>query len=618
MNLLDKITDYHDLKELSYESLELLASDIREKIVDVVSINGGHLGSPMGAVELTISILRQLDPEFDRIIFDVGHQSYPYKLLTGRLANFDSLRQFGGISGFPKRTESIYDHFDTGHSSTSISAALGFAKARDIKGEKHEVVAVIGDGALLNGLAFEALNYCKESNSKVIIILNDNHMCISPRIGGFATYLARLSSNYTYRNLKELVKRTSYKLPKGKHIENFLKISKEKIKSLLKPENLFDEMGINYWGPFDGHNIVEMEKVIRLAKRYDKPVIIHVLTVKGKGHTKAEESPSLYHGVTPSYAKGTGKSWSAAASEIVEDIASRDKNVVCFTAAMKEGNKLNHFADRFPDRFLDVGIAEEHMLTMAAGMAASGMRPFVFIYSTFMQRAMDQLVHDIAMQDLPVVIAVDRAGLIGEDGETHQGILDIAWTKSVPNIEIMAPRDQVDLVLMMDYAYKRSGPSLIRFSRGKINEKLARKGRDPESFDGKCKTIEHGQDWLLIGFGKTVELLLKTRRSAIENGLPAPTVTDIRSIKPIDWNTIDKLLEVHDLVITAEDGYVSGGIGQSISARCASNDFKCKVLNLGVPDFFVPQGTVEQQWELCGLTPENIMVIYDEFKKNKA
>lgn len=618
MKILDRITDYHDLSGLGYESLEQLAFEIREKIVEVVSVNGGHLGSPLGAVELSIALLRQLDPEQDRIIFDVGHQCYPYKLLTGRKDRFSSLRQQNGISGYPKRTESIYDHFDTGHSSTSISAALGFAKARDLKKQSHEVVAVIGDGALLNGLAFEAMNYCKESNGKIIIILNDNHMCISPRVGGFATYLARLSSNYTYRNLKKLVKSTSYKLPKGKSVESFLRKSKEKIKSLVKPENIFDEMGLNYWGPFDGHNIKEVEEVLKLAKKYDKPVIIHLLTQKGKGHSEAEKNPPIYHGISPYSSTVSGKSWSEAAANAVEKLAEKDPYLVCLTAAMKEGNKLGSFADHFPDRFIDVGIAEEHMLTMSAGLAAAGMHPVVFIYSTFLQRAMDQLVHDIAMQNLPVTIAVDRAGLVGEDGETHQGVLDIAWGKSIPNLEIMAPRDIVDLDMMIRYAHDRKGPTMIRFPRGPVPEEIARDKTSLKSFDSCCEILREGEEWVLFGIGKTVKLLLDAGDLAKEKGLPSPTIVDIRSIKPIDKKNTEILLKRHKIAITAEDGFISGGVGHTISNIAQSSSIHTLVLNQGIPDLFISQGTMSQQWEECGLTAHNIVRMFEKHVQKKA
>lgn len=617
MTILDKMTDYHDLANLSNESLMTLCQELRETIINVVLKNGGHLGSPLGAVELTVALLRQFDPERDKIVFDVGHQSYTYKILTGRKERFTTLRQWKGMSGFPKRSESKFDHFDVGHSSTSLSASLGFSKARDLRGANHEVIAIIGDGSLLNGMAFEALNYVKEANTKVIFVLNDNEMCISKRVGGFATHLARLSSNYTYKKFKRLVREASSKLPKGETVETFLEKTKNKIKGLVKPDNIFDEMGINYWGPFDGHNIKELESVFRLARKYDKPVLIHIVTKKGKGYRKAEEEPWIYHGVSPDSSKKCNVSWSKAVASTIEKLAAKDQKIVCLTAAMKEGNKLNGFSEKFPDRFFDVGIAEEHMLTMAAGMAAGGIKPCVFIYSTFMQRAMDQLVHDIAMQNLPVIISVDRAGLIGQDGETHQGLLDVAWGRSIPNLHILSPRDQVDLELMYRYALERSGPTLIRYPRGKACESLLRKGPRPTSITMKSKILTSGKEWALIGYGKTMEFLSLTKQMALEQSLPGPTLLDLRILKPLDWQTIDNVLLNHSLVIVAEDGYISGGIGEVLSSRIAEISAKTKFRLFGVPDKFIPHGTTEQQWKYCGMTPEKIIEAYIEHSETE-
>ncbi len=618
MAILDRMTDYHDLVNLSDESLNVLCQELRDTIIKVVLKNGGHLGSPLGAVELTVALLRQFDPERDKIVFDVGHQSYTYKILTGRKEEFHTLRQWEGISGFPKRSESRFDHFDVGHSSTSLSASLGFSKARDLKGTNHDVVAIIGDGSLLNGMAFEALNYVKEANTKVIFILNDNEMCISRRVGGFATHLARLSSNYTYKKIKRIVRESSSKLPKGATIEAFLEKTKNKIKGLIKPDNIFDEMGINYWGPFDGHNIKELESVFGLARKYDKPVIIHVVTKKGKGYRKAEEKPWIYHGVSPSTSPKCSFSWSQAVASTLERLADENKDIVCLTAAMKEGNKLNSFSAKFPDRFFDVGIAEEHMFTMAAGMAAGGIKPCVFIYSTFMQRAMDQLVHDIAMQNLPVVISVDRAGLIGQDGETHQGLLDVAWGRSIPNLHILSPRDLIDLELMYRYAFERQGPTMIRYPRGKICKSIHRKGPRPANTNMKSKILSSGKEWAFIGYGKTIEFLLHTRQLAMEQNLPEPSVLDLRIVKPLDYQTIDNVLKTHSLVIVAEDGYINGGIGEIIAGRTNGMSSRTTVRLFGVPDKFIPHGTTEQQWEYCGMTPEKVIEAYLGHTKAKA
>lgn len=618
MSILERMNDYHDLENLSDESLQLLCHELRDKIISVVLKNGGHLGSPLGAVELTVALLREFDPEKDKIIFDVGHQSYPYKILTGRKEKFTTLRQWGGMSGFPKRSESMMDHFDVGHSSTSLSASLGFCKARDILNQENEVIAIIGDGSLLNGMAFEALNYVKEANTKVIFVLNDNEMCISKRVGGFATHLARLSSNYTYKKIKRMIRETSQKLPKGTAVESFLEKTKHKIKGLVKPDNIFDEMGINYWGPFDGHNIREMEKVFRLARKYDKPVLIHVVTKKGKGYKKAEEKPWIYHGVSPGSSKKCGISWSQAASKIVEQLAEENPLITCLTAAMKEGNKLNGFSEKYPERFFDVGIAEEHMMTMGAGMAAGGLRPCVFIYSTFMQRAMDQLVHDVSMQNLPVVISVDRAGLIGEDGETHQGLLDVTWSRSIPNLQILAPRDIVDLEIMYRAAFNRQGPTIIRYPRGTACESLHRRGPRPTSTVIRSKVLVTGKEWALIGYGKTTEFLLRSMEEAAERGLPTPTVVDLRILKPLDTQVISKILEQHEVVVVAEDGYISGGIGEQLESYAKQINSAAQINLMGVPDTFVPHGTTVQQWEHCGMTIDKVLEAYVDNKKKKA
>ncbi|MBN1333282.1 MAG: 1-deoxy-D-xylulose-5-phosphate synthase, partial [Synergistales bacterium] len=374
----------------------------------------------------------------------------------------------------------------------------------------------------------------------------------------------------------------------------------------------------NYWGPFDGHNIREMETVFTLAKKYDKPVLIHLVTQKGKGYKKAELEPWVYHGISPGYAKNCGRSWSSATAEAVEKLAVNDPSIVCLTAAMKEGNKLNHFQERFPDRFFDVGIAEEHMLIMAAGMAAGGLKPCVFIYSTFLQRAMDQLVHDIAMQNLPVVLLVDRSGMIGEDGETHQGLLDISWGKAVPNLQIMAPRDVVDMNIMLAHAFKRNGPSLIRYPRGEACEKLYRKGSTPRTFDEKLRILQDGSDWVLIGLGNTVSFALETARISASRELPVPTVVDLRMVKPLDHSSLRKILASHSLAVILEEGYISGGVGEAIASFTNEEQLPCTVRKLGVPDIFLQQGTVEQQWQHCGITVDQVVNIFLEHQKGKT
>jgi 1-deoxy-D-xylulose-5-phosphate synthase len=608
---------YADLRALPPEKLDALAAEVRGLIFDVVGENGGHLGSSLGAVELCIALLRKFNPLEDRIVFDVGHQSYPYKILTDRSDRFRTLRTLGGVCGFPRRSESPFDHFDTGHSSTSISAALGYAKARDLRAQSHHVVAVVGDASLLNGLAFEAVNHIKETKTRLIIVLNDNKHSISPRVGGFATVLARLSASTSYNRVKSAIKECCRVLPKGEALEKSLEGIRDQIKALVKPNNVFDDLGINYWGPFDGHDIAGAEMIFELAKGYDRPVLLHFSTVKGKGSPEAERNPTKYHQMGPRAEREAPKTrtWSDAASGGTERLALTDDRIVCLTAGMSEGVKLENFKARFPERFFDVGIAESHMLTLAAGMAAGGLRPWVFIYSTFLQRAMDQLTHDIALQNLPVVLMVDRAGLVGADGETHQGLLDVSWARVVPNLEIYAPADEVSLRRMMSHAAGRSGPTVIRYPRGSLPI-LDRLSEETPPGLG-CVKIRDGEDWALIGHGVTVRLMLQARERASELGFLAPAVLDLRRLKPLDTDVIDEVLENYSTVVVAEEGYLHGGVGELIAARLAETRLgetrlgekkRVTVLKrLGVPDRFIQHATIDQQREFCGLTVEDVL-----------
>ncbi|MDR2175720.1 MAG: 1-deoxy-D-xylulose-5-phosphate synthase [Synergistaceae bacterium] len=596
---------YGDLRVLPAEKLDALAAEVRGLILDVVGENGGHLGSSLGAVELCIALLRKFDPLEDRIVFDVGHQSYPYKILTDRSSRFRTLRTLDGVCGFPRRAESPFDHFDTGHSSTSISAALGYAKARDLQAQSHHVVAVIGDASLINGLAFEALNHIRETKTRLIIVLNDNKHSISPRVGGFATMLARLSASTSYNRIKAAIKECCRVLPKGEALERSLEGIHDQIKALVKPNNVFDDMDINYWGPFDGHDIAGAEMIFELAKSYDRPVLLHFSTVKGKGLPEAERNPTKYHQMSSRAEREAPKArtWSDAASGVTEELALTDGRVVCLTAGMSTGVKLENFKSRFPDRFFDVGIAESHMLTLAAGMAAGGLRPWVFIYSTFLQRAMDQLTHDIALQNLPVVLMIDRAGLVGADGETHQGLLDVSWARAVPNLEIYAPADEVSLRRMMTHAAGRPGPTVIRYPRGPLPESLPESGRESLG----CVKIREGEDWALIGHGVTVHLMLQARGRASALGLPAPAVLDLRRLKPLDTDAVDEVLENYSAVVVAEEDYLHGGAGELIAARLAEKNHTAVLRRLGVPDRFIRHATIDQQREFCGLTAEAVL-----------
>ncbi len=619
MGLLESIKGFKGLKALSATQIELLCSEIREKIISVTLKNGGHLASSLGSVELTVALLRAFNPDKDKIIFDVGHQSYAYKILTGRLESFVTLRTKGGIAGFPRMDESPYDFFTTGHSSTSISAAMGYAKARDIARQEHNVIAVIGDGALLNGVSFEALNCIEAAGTKVIIILNDNKMSINPRVGGMAGHLARLAVNPAYKKVKDFIKEQCKTMKGGESIESSLGRIKSKLKSLLLPTNIFEEMDISYWGPFDGHNVIEMEEVFRLAKNYDKSLVIHVITKKGKGCSAAEQYPSYFHGVSPNStlsipvpSTSGAKSWSSVMSDsLVKLAASEEKLVVC-TAAMADGTKLNKFARMFPDRFFDVGISEEHLFIYAAGMAAGGMKPAVCIYSTFLQRAIDMIVHDICLPKLPILIGVDRAGFVGEDGETHHGLFDIAWLKAIPNIMIAAPRDIIDMEFFIKKWNELNIPLAVRYPRGSAPASISasQAARVPAEW-GKSEILWLGTDILLIGVGSTVELMLDTyRKISAETGRYV-SVVDLRFIKPIDFAGLDPLLSSHKLVVTAEEASVSGGVGEAVAAHAVAMGFACKVVSLGAPDQFVSHASRPEQWKECGLTIENIIRICD-------
>ena len=617
MSILKTAKDFTGLRGLTYSELDKLSCEIREMILRVTLKNGGHLASSLGTVELTVALLRAFDPDSDKIIFDVGHQSYAYKILTKRLDQFETLRTKGGIAGFPRMDESPYDFFTTGHSSTSISAAIGYAKARDINRQNHEVVAVIGDGALLNGLSFEALNCIESSKTKVIIVLNDNKMSISPRIGGMAGYLARLSVNPTYLKVKDFIKDQCHTLKSGDTLEDTLGKVKSKLKSLLLPTNVFEEFGINYWGPFDGHNIEEMEEVFRLARHYKESVLIHVLTKKGKGCSEAENNAPYFHGIGPNTQLDTPQkqtrspllSWSEVMSGTLTETANNDPRITVCTAAMTDGTNLNEFAGKFPDRFFDVGIAEGHMLTFAAGMAAGGMRPVVCIYSTFLQRATDQLMHDICLSKLPVFLGIDRAGLVGEDGETHHGLLDVPWLRALPGLTIAAPRDAADLRFFVQGWLKRGIPMAVRYPRGKAPKDILPEGhteRIPAEW-GKLELLRKGSDVCLIGVGSTIELMLNTAGKFFTEDGVNPTVVDLRFIKPLDFDGISEILKDHSIIVTAEENYLNGGAGRAISNYAFKNNPECKVINIGVPDRYISHAKRSEQWLECGLSPESII-----------
>lgn len=617
--------NYKEILNIEPEKLPELAAEVRKIIIDTVMKNGGHLGSSLGAVDLIIAMLRCFDPVKDRIIFDVGHQAYAYKILTDRFKKFNTLRQQNGISGFPRRGESPCDHFNTGHSSTSISAALGYAKARDILNENRNIIAFIGDAALINGLALEALNYVHETGldaskpTKLIIVLNDNKHSISNRVGGFSTMLARLSANTSYNKIKSAIKECCKILPAGEALQRRLEGIRDQIKNLVKPENMFDDLDINYWGPFDGHDISSCEMIFELAKNYDRPVLLHFITQKGKGMPEAEKDPTKYHQVAPknnNAEKSKRFIWSEAASSIIEDIAAKDPRIVCFTAAMSTGVKLENFKKHFPERFFDVGIAESHMLTMAAGMAAGGLRPWVFIYSTFLQRAMDQLMHDIALQNLPVVLMIDRAGLVGSDGDTHQGLLDVSWGRAVPNLEIYSPSDENSLRAMINYAVKHDGPLMIRYPRGELPERIIYdKDFNLNKNLGIIK-LRDGEKCALLGHGVMTHILLDAQEQAKNNknlNLTVPAVFDILRLKPLDEKILDEIFNNFELIITAEENYLAGGIGEAIAAKIAESGKKIILKRFGVPDVCVQHANSNEQREIFGLTAKNILEVLSSY-----
>lgn len=614
MSILENISGPADVRGLRQSALPGLCEEIRALIIETVLRNGGHLASSLGAVELVVALLRVFDFSSDKLLFDVGHQAYAYKILTCRRERFSTLRTWGGVSGYPKRSESRFDHFDVGHSSTSLSAALGYAKARDLLGQNHYVVAVIGDGSLLNGMAMEALNCAREANTRVLFILNDNEMSINRRVGGLAEHLARLSVHPAYLKLKEAVKEQCRMLPKGESLEGVLGRVKSQIKTILQPSNFFEDVGLSYWGPFDGHDPEELEDILRLAKLYEKPLLLHVITKKGKGYPLAEREPARFHGISPAGGSG-GKgetSWSAAAAEAAEALAESDPHVVCLTAAMMEGTKLASFAKRFPDRFFDVGIAEEHMVTFAAGMAAGGLYPLVFIYSTFLQRAMDQLVHDTAMQGHSVLFALDRAGLVGEDGETHHGVLDVAWCRAVPGLTLAAPRDRRDLEFFFSQARRNEGPFVVRYPRGCAPAEICRSAATPCAPWGKAEILAEGAEWVCLGFGSTVPLLLEARTLAEERGIPAPTVVDLRFLKPVDEELLRNVLVRHRLAVVVEEGVLAGGIGELVAEISGGLTDGARVRRLGIPDAYIPQGTVRKQRQYCGLTAEKVLDLFHD------
>lgn len=611
--LLNRIENPEDVKKLTVRELEQLASELRHFIIDTVSQNGGHLAPNLGTVELTLALYSVFDFPADKLVWDVGHQAYSHKILTGRRDAFSTLRKKGGITGFPNRFESAYDAFGVGHASTSISAALGMALARDAKGEKNQVIAVIGDGALTGGESFEALNNAGDLGTKLIVVLNDNEMSIDANVGAMSEYLSRIRIAPQYTRAKRDMGSLLMSIPHiGDKVYKTASHLKDGVRSVLVPGSLFEEMGFHYIGPLDGHNIALMEEVFKSAKELEGPVLIHIHTVKGKGYQPAEQAPEKFHGVgcfDPSTGKsakkaGCAPSYTAVFSEALIELAKDRPDILAITAAMPSGTGLKAFGKAYPKRFFDVGIAEEHAMTLAAGMAAGGMHPVIALYSTFAQRAYDQLIHDVCLQNLPVTICLDRAGLVGEDGPTHHGVFDLSYLRQMPNMCVMAPKDEEELRHMLATAIAIPGPAAVRYPRGAgLGVALT------DSFEklpvGKAEVLQEKGEIAFLAVGTMVEHAKAAAAILAEEGIEA-AVVNMRFIKPLDTALIDAMAKTKKLIITAEENVLAGGFGSAVAECLADSGQQVPLVRFGIPDRFIEQGTRKELLSLCGLQPEQM------------
>ncbi len=603
MNKLRNYSLPEDLKEMSVEDMEILSAQIREFLVDSISRTGGHLASNLGVVELTIALHKVFNTPEDQLIWDVGHQSYVHKILTGRADQFNTLRQFGGMSGFPKVKESPYDTFDTGHSSTSISVAAGMSAARDLNGDDYHVAAIIGDGSLTGGIAYEALNNVGASHSDVIVILNDNGMSIEPNTGGVSTHLSKLRSSEKYNDFKRKIKNNVSQIPGiGKAAVSGMMHIRDTIKYAMIEGAMFESLGFKYFGPIDGHDFDELIETLEAAKAVDGPVLVHVVTKKGKGYVNAETNPSKFHGTGPfdpvtgnALKPSSGPSYSAVFGNKLMQIAADNDKVVAISAAMLEGTGLSGFAKTFPERTFDVGIAEGHAVTFAAGMATKGFRPVVAVYSTFLQRAYDQIIQDVALQNLPVIFGIDRAGIVGADGETHHGMFDLSYLNHIPNMTVMAPADKNELEAMMDHAMTLDNPCAIRYPRGATPE-IEFKGQPDRSY-----TVSEGTDVEIWSVGNMLDTAVKAADMLRERGLDAGVI-NARIVKPLDLEALEESASRTKLIVTLEDNVVSGGFGQTAAAELKET----AVLNLGWPDEFIEHGSSAELYEKFGLDAESI------------
>ncbi len=607
---LEKINQVNDIKQIPPEEYEALAAEIREFLIEKISSTGGHLASNLGVVELTMALHLSFDFPKDKVIWDVGHQAYTHKLLTGRKAGFDGLRKYGGMSGFPKRKESECDCFDTGHSSTSISAGIGLVAARDLLGGDEHIISVIGDGALTGGMAYEALNNASRLKKNFIIVLNDNHMSIAENVGGMSEYLNGLRTNEVYTSFKSGVEQSLNRIPGGVHLANQLKKTKSGIKQLLIPGMLFEDMGITYLGPVDGHDITKLLDVFRKARRVKGAVLVHVLTKKGKGYEPAERHPARFHGAEP-FDIETGLPKNRRKKANYQDVFStcmvklgqRHEHVVAITAAMPDGTGLKRFRNMYPDRFFDVGIAEEHAVTFAAGLAAGGIRPIFAVYSSFLQRAYDQVLHDVCIQNLPVIFAIDRAGLVGSDGETHQGIFDLSYLSSIPNMHIMAPKNKWELSDMLKFAVGFDGPLALRYPRGEAYDGL-KEFRSPIAY-GKSELLYEEEDIAILAVGSMVKTAEQVRRRLKEIGYSC-TLVNARFVKPVDTDMITELSKDHRLLVTMEENVQSGGYGEKVQDWIVQKKLPTAVLNISIPDEYVEHGNVDILYEEVGIDAESV------------
>ena len=609
--VLDRIQKENDIQKLNEDELETLRSEIRDFLIEHIAKTGGHLASNLGAIELTMALHLSFDLTKDKLIWDVGHQSYTHKILTGRKDRFDTLRQFGGISGFPKTSESSTDCFNTGHSSTSISAGLGFAAAREITGKNYYVVSVIGDGALTGGMALEALNNASVLKDNFIIVLNDNNMSISENVGGLNQYLSKFRTSDTYMGFKDEISASLKKIPVvGEKVVKSIKTAKSGIKQLFVPGMFFEDMGIMYLGPVDGSDIREMRRLFTEAKRVKGPVLVHVLTHKGEGYTPAERHPARFHG-TDAFDIATGLPLKKRTKAYYTDVFStvmrkqgeRNPNLVAITAAMTDGTGLKRFQNMFPKRFFDVGIAEEHAVTLAAGFAKAGLKPVFAVYSSFLQRAYDQILHDVCAQNLPVVFAIDHAGLVGRDGATHQGIFDLSYLCTIPNLTVMAPKNKWELSDMLKYAIAAEEPVAVRYPKGEACD-LWQEQRAP-ILKGKAEVLAEGKRVALFAIGSMVETAWQVKESLEQEGI-YPTVVNARFAAPFDRECIQGLVADHDLIVVMEENVKSGGLGEHVAAMIAESALSVSVFCVAVKDDFVEHGSVEELRRMLGIDAQTV------------